>query len=263
MRKAAFTLIELLVVIAIIAILAAILFPVFAQAKTAAKKTASLSNAKQIGTALQIYLGDFDDVFPYASAHPNEDPAGWWGAGWTFKVQPYMKNFGIFRSPGEAQTTGGGWNRPTLSYAINAYVDEFWNGKFGAVATGGDWTNTNPTAESIGLPADTILLGQRENSEYGPKLRAFNGNDAGHGIQGNAPFTGVDWMDGWIGPANTPDGASTRPWPNGRTGTVSPVYSTKAIFVFVDSHAAVLDPVATCPNRYGDPARNKWDASRS
>lgn len=62
MKKTGFTLIELLVVIAIIAILAAILFPVFAQAKVAAKKTQSLSNLKQIGTAGHIYLADFDDV---------------------------------------------------------------------------------------------------------------------------------------------------------------------------------------------------------
>ena len=58
MKRSAFTLIELLVVIAIIAILAAILFPVFAQAKLAAKKTRGLAQAKQIGTGLQIYLGD-------------------------------------------------------------------------------------------------------------------------------------------------------------------------------------------------------------
>jgi prepilin-type N-terminal cleavage/methylation domain-containing protein len=63
-NKQAFTLIELLVVIAIIAILAAILFPVFAQAKQQAKATASLSNAKQIGTALQIYINDADDTYP-------------------------------------------------------------------------------------------------------------------------------------------------------------------------------------------------------
>lgn len=62
MKKNAFTLIELLVVIAIIAILAAILFPVFAQAKVAAKKTQSISNLKQIGTSAHIYLSDYDDV---------------------------------------------------------------------------------------------------------------------------------------------------------------------------------------------------------
>ena len=64
MQRKAFTLIELLVVIAIIAILAAILFPVFAQAKLAAKKTKGLAQFKQVGTGLQIYLGDADDTLP-------------------------------------------------------------------------------------------------------------------------------------------------------------------------------------------------------
>ncbi len=64
MSSHAFTLIELLVVIAIIAILAAILFPVFAQAKAAAKKTACLSNAKQMSTIFTLYEGDFEDCFP-------------------------------------------------------------------------------------------------------------------------------------------------------------------------------------------------------
>ena len=64
MKTRAFTLIELLVVIAIIAILAAILFPVFARAKDAAKDTANLSNAKQMGTAILMYSGDNNDYFP-------------------------------------------------------------------------------------------------------------------------------------------------------------------------------------------------------
>ena len=65
-RRSAFTLIELLVVIAIIAILAAILFPVFAQAKAAAKKTAAITNAKQIGLGLTMYMNDYDDgIVPY------------------------------------------------------------------------------------------------------------------------------------------------------------------------------------------------------
>ncbi|RYG46377.1 prepilin-type N-terminal cleavage/methylation domain-containing protein, partial [bacterium] len=62
--KRGFTLIELLVVIAIIAVLAAILFPVFAQAKEAAKKTACLSNLKQMGTAFALYLNDSEGVYP-------------------------------------------------------------------------------------------------------------------------------------------------------------------------------------------------------
>jgi prepilin-type N-terminal cleavage/methylation domain-containing protein len=86
MKKSAFTLIELLVVIAIIAILAAILFPVFAQAKLAAKKTQALSNAKQIGTSSHIYSSDYDDRFPSVYDGPNcgGDPI--------CTMYPYIKN---------------------------------------------------------------------------------------------------------------------------------------------------------------------------
>ena len=98
--KRAFTLIELLVVIAIIAILAAILFPVFAQAKAAAKQTQNLSNLKQLGTAAQIYAGDFDDYLPSDPLidHCPSDPSlsigaidRWGNYYWMFLFQPYTK----------------------------------------------------------------------------------------------------------------------------------------------------------------------------
>ena len=100
--KKAFTLIELLVVIAIIAILAAILFPVFAQAKLAAKKTADLSNMKQIGTGIAIYLGDYDDIYPPAASLDATSTTNI-APSWTAKVVtgPYIKNTNIFLSPTE------------------------------------------------------------------------------------------------------------------------------------------------------------------
>lgn len=97
--KKAFTLIELLVVIAIIAILAAILFPVFAQAKEAAKKSADLSNMKQIGTSQQIYLADADDVMPPAYYYNNDNTSANGYTHWTGMIMPYVKNLQIFVSP--------------------------------------------------------------------------------------------------------------------------------------------------------------------
>jgi|CXWL01.1.fsa_nt_gi prepilin-type N-terminal cleavage/methylation domain-containing protein len=99
MRKA-FTLIELLVVIAIIAILAAILFPVFAQAKEAAKKTACLSNSRQIGMATKMYLGDYDDTMPIFYAYNSQPAAGQPGhKGIEVNLLPYCKNQEVFKSP--------------------------------------------------------------------------------------------------------------------------------------------------------------------
>lgn len=102
MKRRAFTLIELLVVIAIIAILAAILFPVFAQAKAAAKKSSCLSNAKQYILASLMYSGDYEDTAPivqwtntYSVVPPNADQAI------GNILQPYIKNLDILNSPGD------------------------------------------------------------------------------------------------------------------------------------------------------------------
>lgn len=104
MRKA-FTLIELLVVIAIIAILAAILFPVFAQAKEAAKKTACLSNVKQIGLAMMLYLNDNDDYYPgndqLEPSSTNSNPSDT-RMPYDMQLNPYVKNWGIFSCPDDS-----------------------------------------------------------------------------------------------------------------------------------------------------------------
>ncbi|MFZ4508281.1 MAG: type II secretion system protein [Fimbriimonas sp.] len=118
MKRNGFTLIELLVVIAIIAILAAILFPVFAQAKEAAKKTACLSNLRQIGTAFFMYKADFDDLNPDRRDLKTDLPGGYkpWNswptsdprAGWAFVVlEPYIKNGQIWSCPSVAGSSMG------------------------------------------------------------------------------------------------------------------------------------------------------------
>ncbi len=106
--KSGFTLIELLVVIAIIAILAAILFPVFAQAKLSAKKASSISNGKQIGLGMLMYCADYDDQLPMLE---HDQPFSYINT-WPELVQPYIKNWQLFRDP-----TDGGANDST--YAAN------------------------------------------------------------------------------------------------------------------------------------------------
>src|ERR1700740_1009557 len=100
----AFTLIELLVVIAIIAILAAILFPVFAQAREKARQASCTSNASQIGRALMMYTQDYDEILPEA-----------WGGFpqtmWAHNIQPYVKSLSIWSGPSRPERRwGGGMN---------------------------------------------------------------------------------------------------------------------------------------------------------
>ncbi len=90
-QRRAFTLIELLVVIAIIAILAAILFPVFAQAKVAAKKATIISNAKQLGLGAIMYAGDYDDMFSPTAGFTG----GWNMPSFMVMIEPYIKSIGI------------------------------------------------------------------------------------------------------------------------------------------------------------------------
>ena len=109
-----FTLIELLVVIAIIALLAAILFPVFARARENARKSACLNNMKQIGVGIMQYKQDFDETFPQMFWDGSTwQPAaeGYWGG----EIMPYVKSRQIFICPSTRDTT--------CSYIYNAYLN--------------------------------------------------------------------------------------------------------------------------------------------
>jgi prepilin-type N-terminal cleavage/methylation domain-containing protein/prepilin-type processing-associated H-X9-DG protein len=149
--KQGFTLIELLVVIAIIAILAAILFPVFAQARAKARQVSCLSNLRQIGLAVANYRGDYDGITPIIREC---GPTAGWPAcqagkvtlGWMDFLQPYTKNYGVFKCPedttevvpipagatavgaaqmgqgyvfGDPSTKPGGQNRCSYAYNMN------------------------------------------------------------------------------------------------------------------------------------------------
>src|SRR5687767_15125697 len=115
MRSAArtgFTLIELLVVIAIIAILAAILFPVFAQAREAARKTSCLSNLRQIGQSVVIYQTDFEAYPMYAIGGVNSYR-------WYDQLQPYIRNAQVFICPSAGRKWAYGEPGRNATYGYN------------------------------------------------------------------------------------------------------------------------------------------------
>jgi prepilin-type N-terminal cleavage/methylation domain-containing protein len=142
----AFTLIELLVVIAIIAILAAILFPVFAQAKYAAKKTSELSNIKQLGTGLTMYTTDNDDVNPLSRIVDNG--GDWWTArmhSWKDSTGPYVKSGERAYNNGVPYTTagdGGIWKSVVNDAAWSNLSPIYWG--YPAAEGPGDETTRFP-----------------------------------------------------------------------------------------------------------------------
>jgi len=117
MLRRGFTLIELLVVIAIVAILAAILFPVFAQAREKARAASCLSQSRQLGMAISLYVQDNDEGFPFARMM-----MGPMVPSWLDTVQPYLRNRQIYRCPSDGSPF---WSNPMMprptSYGINGY----------------------------------------------------------------------------------------------------------------------------------------------
>ncbi|CAN5367293.1 hypothetical protein BH11ARM2_BH11ARM2_29650 [soil metagenome] len=163
--KRAFTLIELLVVIAIIAILAAILFPVFAQAKAAAKKTVDLSNLKQLGTSTALYQGDYDDIFPQART------VGAIGGTYSETMEPYIKA-NVKAGGGTWDQASSIWHNPgarhgtsvATSYTTNPMLSGVFGIKDGQVQNVGEITTdggpveASHNATAIANPANSVWL---------------------------------------------------------------------------------------------------------
>lgn len=190
--KRAFTLIELLVVIAIIAILAAILFPVFAQAKLAAKKTASLSNCKQTQLASLMYAGDYDDTFVimtmWGPVGVNDGALVYFNTNigvrgchpWPELINPYIKNYQLFEDPqAPPPPQAPGWPQQVRQlfgpmYGMNSYLTQ--NVAFPYSPSG-----SNPFATrsmtSVTRPADTVNFTQKySNSEQISPYNTFYGS---------------------------------------------------------------------------------------
>ena len=206
-RNLGFTLIELLVVIAIIAILAAILFPVFAQAKLAAKPAASISNQKQINLAMLMYAGDFDDTrVPRNNQDIQYDSAGNFVAvlnetNWKQLIMPYVKNQQIFDDPVNPASkfldfhsdtpsrTFFGWNPAAMPSNLTFHRGynwaNSWNGRFDV---GGSMTGWREPAKTI-----AVVESKELNESSGPFDAWREDVDSGYSWLAVPPVTGLKW----------------------------------------------------------------------
>lgn len=230
MRNAkAFTLIELLVVIAIIAILAAILFPVFAQARATARKSACQSNLKQIGLAVAMYADDYDEAIIPQGAGTNRNFRPWMQL-----AQPYVKNRHVFICPEAPELSKFTQDEASVQsgYGMNRV---HWNGD--QVPGGsppdpptmdynsGGGKRGTATLSQVELPAQTIFATDHEGQEV-----LWRWGDDKHGFVR----------------ALLPDGS---PWPGTRKDSNSPEgakaaarHSGGANYVFMDGHVKWYRP---------------------
>jgi prepilin-type N-terminal cleavage/methylation domain-containing protein/prepilin-type processing-associated H-X9-DG protein len=246
-RSGGFTLIELLVVIAIIAILAAILFPVFAQAKAAAKKTAGLAQMKQIGTALMMYSNDYDDGYPT------------WSDYWALYTEvgaPYAGNAAAVK----ARMGGSGeedlnlyWDAKLLPYVKS---DNPPKKSYGGVwkSPGSEYSSTN--VRSIGMAqCFTYACAPTDARQYIWRNGGDIVNPAGTPFAGDSGYTGMltqpHLFHGWVdryAPAAT--GAGT--FSDGKFHRERPVrFDGMANYVFTDGHAKSMkrESMYPWPNR--------------
>jgi len=284
-RPSAFTLIELLVVIAIIAILAAILFPVFAQARGKARQSSCLSNMKQMGLAVMQYTVDYDSTYPLGGTDS-------WGAWWPTIVQPYVKSLGIFVCPdGNAAKQPYAYltnpDRPGRGVGIDYAANALWRSLGTSPATfacsgimcdiqgNTTWKGSimSTSEADVNLPAASVMIAEKHCDEAG-SVGGYSYASVPDGAGNSSNFIGSVFdtngnlnagLYGFTTPNNIPNGtrSATAAYPNGRRGAVTARHQNQSNFLFADGHVKSMDPAATNPDPVGQPQNNLWNAVRN
>jgi prepilin-type N-terminal cleavage/methylation domain-containing protein len=224
-----FTLIELLVVIAIIAILAAILFPVFARSKEAAKKTVGIAHMRQLAAAVMMYASDYDDDLPPASLRtvnwPAEEPVLW-----TKMIDPYVKNKEILVAPGsdgEASYTWATRRTQSVGYTDATGYDPNSTAQPGNAPPGTEGFSSVVNFSSIQETARTGLFaitpngpkGDTTSKHRGYVFNPYNGMDSPDGVyEKGLPMASDRNLVTEFGDANYPNSPSLSP------GALKPIY---------------------------------------
>lgn len=197
MRKTkGFTLIELLVVIAIIAILAAILFPVFARARAKARQTSCLNNIKNLALAHQMYMQDYDETFPFAQLYCYATPQHNEFEGvnrrwiyWLDAIKPYVMNKDVYRCPETKEDWCSYGRNISLGYYNTTAVDD-------PPRTGTSYVGVN--VGKIKKPAEFVLLADRP--DWGPSYYHYWN---GIWTDPTNPYYEQFWLDRHNGGMNT------------------------------------------------------------
>lgn len=238
-----FTLIELMVVVAVISILAAILFPVFAKARQAARKTTDISNMKQLSLALLMYAQDYDDRFPYYS-----NTSSGTAKQWPILLYPYFKDVRLLISPSLPEIGSDFTNRSHTNindYMLNRFPSYGYNKDYLGAVPPGAYNMIGASMAAVQSPSQTVTFVTTATSRT---------DSVGIPLEPFQPAAGY----AYVLPPQTWSGTSVIV--NDSYGYAWPTYDGFFIAAFADGHVKAVSVAQLADH---SPANNLWTLNKN